>query len=591
MGKQRPSNGRPGCSDGSAPICGSNCCITEPISGKPVIDDATADDPRHLQDRHTNDIQELVVIGAGPHGHALMLRLLEPDADFLSDKERHIQAEYTDRQRPIKEVVKHVRTLSHGPRATLRSPSKKALKRKKKCSHSSYSDAPPPLTLDEVHTSVLVVDKHGGWMRGWKENFQSLKIQTLRSLMNAHTDPFDHRSLEYFAEAHGRGEELVTLPSLMQRDNDFKGPYQVPSTAVFNTFHDVLSEAYGIKDTAYKGTVQSINPVQDSTHEPIFEVQIISGKNMKTVKARRIVCAMGPMFRPLEASQLWESSLRQELGANQGCAFERILHSHKVIPYINTLEANGDKIKKRVLIVGGGITSAQLSLLAIKSSWCSGATLIQRSKTVPRHFDIPNKWIGKKRGCLLDQFWSLDSEGRAQMLKNTRGGGAVPPETLQELLQCEQLQVKEEVEILEVAWMDGRLQVSLNDGTESEAYDMIWLATGAQNHIDHYSALDDLRKALPVEVVNGLPRLNKDLSWRAPNFPCMDEPAWKQVARERIWCMGALAALELGPDALNLIGARHGSVRVAEAVRREFEKARYKRSNLDEDDDESCGCC
>ncbi len=64
-------------------------------------------------------------------------------------------------------------------------------------------------------------------MRSWKENFQSLRIKNLRSLMNAHTDPFDHCSLEYYAEATRRGKELVTLPFLCQRDQNFMGPYQV----------------------------------------------------------------------------------------------------------------------------------------------------------------------------------------------------------------------------------------------------------------------------------------------------------------------------------------------------------------------------
>ena len=84
MGKQRPSSDRPGCSDLSAPICGSDCCITETLDGKRAKDDV---DPssHHLREEQS-DIQELVVIGAGPHGHALLLRLLEPDADFLSDK-------------------------------------------------------------------------------------------------------------------------------------------------------------------------------------------------------------------------------------------------------------------------------------------------------------------------------------------------------------------------------------------------------------------------------------------------------------------------------------------------------------------------
>jgi len=148
--------------------------------------------------------------------------------------------------------------------------------------------------------------------------------------------------------------------------------------------------------------------------------------------------------------------------------------------------------------------------------------------------------------------------------------------------------VKEEVEILEVHWTDGCFHVTLNDGSDCEPYDMIWLATGAQNHIDHYSALSHLRKVLPVNVTNGFPILNKDLTWRAPAGEEItdDEPIWKQVARKRIWCMGALAALELGPDALNLIGARHGSVRVAEAIRHDYDRQRNDNNNL-----EDCGCC
>ena len=88
---------------------------------------------------------------------------------------------------------------------------------------------------------------------------------------------------------------------------------------------------------------------------------------------------------------------------------------------------------------------------------------------------------------------------------------------------------------------------------------MIGCASPSMFERDHYSALSDLREVLPVDVVNGLPVLNGDLSWRVPDGD--EEPMWKQAARKRIWCMGALSALELGPDALNLIGARHVSQR------------------------------
>ena len=127
---------------------------------------------------------------------------------------------------------------------------------------------------------------------------------------------------------------------------------------------------------------------------------------------------------------------------------------------------------------------------------------------------------------------------RAKLLQSARGGGTIPPEVIHELTYQQEksgasLQLKEEVEILEVDIVDGRLRVSLDDGSASEDFDMIWLATGAENNIDHYSSLDELRKVLPVSVVNGLPVLDRDLSWGAPAEEKGNQPDWKKLARER----------------------------------------------------------
>ena len=386
----------------------------------------------------------------------------------------------------------------------------------------------------------------------------------------------------------------------------------------------MLSRAYGIENEVCTGTVLSIHPTpeddEEDSSEPIFEVKIVFGRDtplphtadVKTVKSRRVVCAMGPMFRDLETA--WEASLQQELGINY--TRRRILHAHQIFPFIKTLDEKNLKLDMRILIVGGGITSAQLALLSAKARWCKQVTLIQRSPMVPRHFDIPNEYMGPRRGRLLEEFWSLDMHGRAEQLKRIRGGGSVPPEIVHELMKSDAM-VKEEVEILDVCWDDGKLHVTLNDGSECD-YDMIWLATGANNHIDHYSALSVLREVLPVDVINGLPVLNRDLSWRVPDGDERPlEPLWKQVARKRLWCIGALASLELGPDALNLLGARQvsqvkdnsyhdlvhrisfliqeivficfkGSVRVAEAIRRDYASRRNTNVGLEEDGD--CGC-
>ena len=123
------------------------------------------------------EISELIVIGSGPHALSLVLRLLEPDADFLSDKERHLQAEYRDRMRPDRDVIQHVRNLARGPRATLRQPRKKC---KKKRLVKEEASAPPPLSLEKVQKDVLVVDKCGGWMSCWKTNFKHIGITKLR---------------------------------------------------------------------------------------------------------------------------------------------------------------------------------------------------------------------------------------------------------------------------------------------------------------------------------------------------------------------------------------------------------------------------
>ena len=65
------------------------------------------------------------------------------------------------------------------------------------------------------------------------------------------------------------------------------------------------------------------------------------------------------------------------------------------------------------------------------------------------------------------------------------------------------------------------------------------------------------------------------------------------MARKRIWLSGALAAIELGPDALNLIGARHGSVRVARATRQDFAQSKEVAGQIEEEEekDEGCDCC
>ena len=572
----------PHCVNQDAPICGNESCSTLPQDTDNVKSTSTRissgsrgahQESPNLEERNQT-IKELVIVGAGPHALTLLLRLLEPDPDFLSDKVRHQQAEYLQKMRPVRDVHRHIKDISRGPAATLKTKKKKKNKKCAKDKMEELPEMPPPLSLRTVLDSVQVIDAHGDWLVSWKQNFEAIGISQLRSLMNAHADPYDHRSLEYYAEAHKRREELVTLKELTQRDNLFRGPYQVPTTRLFHDFNEALIQSYGIKNVVQKGKVISITPMKDpGSDENIFEVQICNGDaaaETTTVQTRRCVCALGPSFSEFEFS--WEKLLRQEPEVDYPQISKRILRSGEIVQWLQSDKENNQTCESggnRLLIVGGGITSAQLALGALKTPFFKSVLFIQRSQALPRHFDVKNEWMGPKRGKILDEFLSSDMKERPKLLKEARKGGSIPPELLRELYSQEKnnpsLLCREEIEIHKVEWVDDEFHITFDDDSTANV-DFIWLATGCEHVIDKYPVLDNLVEVLPMATVNGLPVLSKDLSWVSTNGE-FDESKWKNLARQRFYCMGSLAGLQLGPDALNLVGGRHGAVKIAKSIR------------------------
>ena len=576
----------PSCENQDAPICGNVTCSRrsnikeeKKLKINKTLSSSTSKigEDSNLRKTDESSVKELVIVGAGPHALTLLLRLLEPDPDFLTDKVRHLQAESPKLQRPFRDVYRHIKDIARGPNATLK-PKKKRGSNKKHSENPTIgknkeSLVPPPLTLHTVLNSVQVVDSNGDWLACWKNNFEAIGISKLRSLMNAHADPYDHRSLEYYAEAYGRGEELITLPHLTQRDAKFKGPYQVPSTKLFHDFHDALVKSYGIRGIVQKGKVLSITPMMDSSsnNENIFEVRICQGEEIRTVRTRRCVCALGPSFS--DQQFFWEKDLENKHQENYTHISKKILRSDKIVQWLLNNERNKKVCKgsgNRFLIVGGGITSSQLIFRLLKCSTCTSVIFIQRSGSLSRHFDVKNEWMGPHRGKILDEFFSKNMEERSMILKEARKGGSLPPELLETLRREERknpnLNCKESVEIDQIDWDNEEFQVIFNDGSTAEV-DYIWLATGCENVIEKFSVLNNLRKVLPIKVVNGLPVLSEDLSWASTSNDNVNENKWKFLARKRLWCMGSIAGLQLGADALNIVGARHGAVKIAKAIR------------------------
>ena len=96
------------------------------------------------------------------------------------------------------------------------------------------------------------------------------------------------------------------------------------------------------------------------------------------------------------------------------------------------------------------------------------------------------------------------------------------------------------------------IHVRLDNGRLAR-FDMIWLATGGEFDMELVPLYASLQAQHPIPSAGGFPVLREDLSWAA-GVP--------------LFVMGAFAQLQLGADALNLAGARSGSVAVARALRK-----------------------
>lgn len=103
----------------------------------------------------------------------------------------------------------------------------------------------------------------------------------------------------------------------------------------------------------------------------------------------------------------------------------------------------------------------------------------------------------------------------------------------------------EQCQVAKAVWQDSHWQIFCEDGMKFDC-DRIWLSTGTQLDITQCSLLKEVLHAYPIKVVKGLPVLDKHLRWPG----C------------ELFIMGGWAALQLGPVARNLSGARMASDRI-----------------------------
>ena len=501
---------------------------------------------------------DLVVIGAGPHALSLLTRIIDDQPDLRSERER----------------------THHAKRAGSRGHSHSQIR-----SHlrNRYDAA-------KLLPKTLVIDIHGTWMQEWKNNFQALGIEHTRSHADLHPCPFDFASLREWTVTQKRQHELWDMSYIdreSSRKSGYAGPFMLVGVSLFNDFCDALVLRYNVAPLVRRGTVDQVIPVpSDDGDVCTFELNLRDGRKYL---CRRVVCALGPgpMFSGMR-SRLpdWAEDLQEELeiaGVPQ-----KLLHSQNIVPRLNSAlrrtstSAELPPRGSRVLVIGGGQTAGHLALLGRRLGL--HITIASRRNICIKPYDVDLELVGDHRADVLRRFWKLaDPEERVRFISDIRGGGSMSPEIYSELKKIEDGNESEldecrmenaewsrnnadaySVKLLQATQVhDAKLSTEISDAdlvykieirfddNSTSIFDDIWLATGGVLDMNLVPLLALFKSHWPIPEFEGLPLLQPDLSW---DVKCP------------LYIMGAFAQMELGPDALNLAGARSGSVLIAKSL-------------------------
>ncbi|HTP29738.1 MAG TPA: FAD-dependent oxidoreductase [Anaeromyxobacteraceae bacterium] len=304
------------------------------------------------------------------------------------------------------------------------------------------------------------------------------------------------------------------------------GYHRRPALALFRAHAQHVIERHRLAELRLRGHAVAV----DDTSRGL-RVETTQG----AIEARRVIIAIGASEQPL-----WPAWARELRGG--GNPVDHV--------YDPGFQRTALSSWSRLVVVGGGLGAVQTAL-ALAREAPGTVTLLMRHGIREHEFDTDTAWTD---GAHIDAFtWERDLEKRRQVIAAARHRGSVPREIRAELCRAiarDQLAI--EIGEVDAAdrMADGWIRLGIESDQRALFADRVVLATGFAPDRPGGAWLDRTIAELGLGCAAcGYPLVDRSLRWHPG-----------------LYVSGALAELEIGPAARNIVGARLAAARISEAA-------------------------
>lgn len=519
---------------------------------------------------------EVIVIGGGTCGLAILARLCEQCPASLYSEDEHQRFHWLKRR---------------GNKVNLLNRNVSSKTNYKPETHFKSGQTCKP-------EDILVLDTVADNFLGqWDNQFATCQIPFLRSPMFFHCDPVnidglysyafqnqreDSRNLKEIKNVVGKEYSKHQLKKLIKKKlkkspvpttgnhdkpgiididmRDYRDYYR-PSTELFHDFCHEIVDRYNLHNVVKKDEVTSIEyvPLLVAETNETGKGFLIKTSSGKTYASKICIVASGHRGTINYPIQPFTDPHFPE-----GSCHTTHIFSGQVNFLQKELQLKKEK-KTSVVIVGGGLTAAQLAHVAVKSG-IDNVYLLLRNGIKIKHFDFHLDWVTKYRNVKQSAFYMKDTDQeRWEMIQNAREGGSFNPEYYKIVMnhvKNGRLDLKTNCSIKNQSWnhelktWNLKLELKKIDKSTNETkytyheldnVDYIYFATGVAADVPSLPFMKPIIESHKIDFVSGLPCLTDNLQWN------------NQIP---LFMTGKNAFLRMGPVSANLAGARLGAERI-----------------------------